>query len=91
MSTGDSQVTVEPAPRVLRWPATPTAQQEVLACMVDMFTQQEIAQMLGKTEAAVRQNLHAARKRLMRYLAETDDTEPAVTTPGRRSDERQQP
>ena len=50
------------------------AQREVLACMVDMFTQQEIAQLLGKTEAAVRQNLHAARKRLTTYLAENDDT-----------------
>ena len=49
----------------------PPAQQEVLACMVDMFTQQEIAQLLGKTEAAVRQNLHAARKRLTRYLDDT--------------------
>ena len=38
-----------------------------------MFTQQEIAQLLGKTEAAVRQNLHAARKRLTKYLAEIDD------------------
>ena len=51
----------------------PPAQQEVLACMVDMFTQQEIAQLLGKTKAAVRQNLYAARKRLTRYLAEIDD------------------
>ena len=30
----------------------------------DMFTAQEIAYLLGKTEAAVRQNLRAARKRL---------------------------
>jgi DNA-directed RNA polymerase specialized sigma24 family protein len=30
--------------------------------MVDTFTRQEAAQLLGKTEAAVRQNLHAARK-----------------------------
>jgi L-threonylcarbamoyladenylate synthase len=35
MSAGDSQVTVEPAPRVLRWPATPTAQQEVLAAAAE--------------------------------------------------------
>jgi RNA polymerase sigma factor (sigma-70 family) len=42
----------------------PVAQRQVLACMVDMFTAQEIAQLLGKTEAAVRQNLCAARKRL---------------------------
>jgi RNA polymerase sigma factor (sigma-70 family) len=42
----------------------PPAQQEVLACIFDMFTQHEIAQLLGKTDAAVRQNLCAARKRL---------------------------
>jgi RNA polymerase sigma factor (sigma-70 family) len=50
----------------------PTAQREVMACMVDMFTQKEIAQLLGKTEAAVRQNLYEARKKLASYLAETD-------------------
>jgi RNA polymerase sigma factor (sigma-70 family) len=42
----------------------PEAQRQVLACMVDMLTAQEIAQLLGKTEVAVRQNLCAARKRL---------------------------
>jgi len=42
----------------------PEAQRQVLACLVDMFTPQEIAQLLGKTEVAVRQNLRAARKRL---------------------------
>jgi DNA-directed RNA polymerase specialized sigma24 family protein len=51
----------------------PPAQREVLACMASMFTQQETAQRLGKTEAAVRQNLCAARKRLARCLAEMDD------------------
>lgn len=69
----------------------PPAQREVLACMVDMFTQQEIAQLLGKTEAAVRQNLHAARTRLTKYLAEIDDEIATATTPGRRTDERQRP
>ena len=53
----------------------PPAQREVLACMVDTFTRQEAAQLLGKTEAAVRQNLCAARKRLARCLAEMDDPE----------------
>ena len=51
----------------------PPAQREVLACMASMFTQQETAERLGKTEAAVRQNLHAARKRLTKYLAQIDD------------------
>jgi DNA-directed RNA polymerase specialized sigma24 family protein len=58
----------------------PPAQREVLACMVDTFTRQEIAQLLGKTEVAVRQNLCAARKRLARCLAEIDD--PEADTPG---------
>jgi RNA polymerase sigma factor (sigma-70 family) len=48
----------------------PEAQREVLACMIDMLTPKEIAQLLGKTEAAVRQNLCAARKSLTSYLAE---------------------
>ena len=51
----------------------PLAQREVMACMVDMLSQKEIAQLLGKTEAAVRQNLRAARKRLANCLAEIDD------------------
>ena len=48
----------------------PPAQREVPACIVDTLTRREIAQLLGKTEAAVRQNLHAARKSLMSHLAE---------------------
>jgi RNA polymerase sigma factor (sigma-70 family) len=47
----------------------PPAQREVLACMVDMFPRKEIAQLLGKTDAAVRQNLCAARKSLVSDLA----------------------
>lgn len=49
----------------------PPAQREVLACMVDMFPRKEIAELLGKTDAAVRQNLFAARKGLLSYLAAT--------------------
>jgi RNA polymerase sigma factor (sigma-70 family) len=59
----------------------PQAQREVLACIVDMFPQREIAQLLGKSEAAIRQNLRAARKRLRSHLAET--------MPGGRPGERQ--
>jgi RNA polymerase sigma factor (sigma-70 family) len=54
----------------------PEAQRQVLACLVDTFSPQEIAQLLGKTEAAVRQNLCAARKRLADCLKETDTTTP---------------
>jgi RNA polymerase sigma factor (sigma-70 family) len=52
----------------------PAAQREVLACMVDMFGRKEIAQLLGKTDAAVRQNLCAARKSLVSYLAEGESS-----------------
>jgi RNA polymerase sigma factor (sigma-70 family) len=55
----------------------PAAQQEVLAYMIDEFTQQEIAQLFGKTEAAVRQNLYMARKRLAACIAEADRQEEA--------------
>jgi RNA polymerase sigma factor (sigma-70 family) len=55
----------------------PPAQREVLACILDEFTRQEIAQLLGKTEAAVRQNLHAARIRLAACLADRDGWEEA--------------
>lgn len=48
----------------------PRAEQEVIAYMIDQFTRREIAQLLGKTEAAVRQNLRAARKRLTAFLVE---------------------
>lgn len=69
----------------------PSAQREVLACMVDMFPRKEIAQLLGKTDAAVRQNLCAARKSLMSYLAEApaaNGPAPAITAMGR-ADEHQ--
>jgi RNA polymerase sigma factor (sigma-70 family) len=47
----------------------PPAQREVLACLVDTFPRKEIAWLLGKTDAAVRQNLCAARKSLGSQLA----------------------
>jgi RNA polymerase sigma factor (sigma-70 family) len=61
--------------------ALPPAQRKVLACMIDTFTLQEIAQLLGKTEAAIRQNLCAARKRLRSYLADTGGTAADSTIP----------
>ena len=48
---------------------------QALACVVDSFRPQEIALLLGKTEAAVRQNLHAARKRLAERLGRTGTRE----------------
>lgn len=50
----------------------PPAQRAVLALVVDGFTPTEIAQMLGKTADAVRQNLHAARTRLTLTLLDQD-------------------
>jgi RNA polymerase sigma-70 factor (ECF subfamily) len=47
------------------------AEREVLAFVVDTFSPHDIAKLLGKTEAAVRQNLCAARRRLTRRLGET--------------------
>jgi RNA polymerase sigma factor (sigma-70 family) len=66
----------------------PPAQREVLTCIVDNFSGPEIAQLLGKTEAAVRQNLRAARKSLANCLAEVDGAEAAASARGRRLDER---
>jgi|HubBroStandDraft_5_1064220.scaffolds.fasta_scaffold391928_1 RNA polymerase sigma factor (sigma-70 family) len=53
----------------------PQAERQALACVVDSFRPQEIALLLGKTEAAVRQNLHAARKRLAERLGRTGTRE----------------
>jgi RNA polymerase sigma factor (sigma-70 family) len=55
----------------------PPAQREVLAWTVDTFKPREIAQLLGKTEAAVRKNLQDVRRRLADCLAETDVAEEA--------------
>jgi RNA polymerase sigma factor (sigma-70 family) len=53
----------------------PDAQRQVLAFVVDEFRPQEIARLLGKTEASVRQNLCAARKQLAERLGRTDRRE----------------
>jgi RNA polymerase sigma factor (sigma-70 family) len=45
-------------------------QREVMACVIDDFTPAEIADLLGRSRTAVRQNLCAARRRLRRYLGE---------------------
>jgi RNA polymerase sigma factor (sigma-70 family) len=55
----------------------PPAQREVLACMFDALTPREIAQFLGKTEAAVRRNLWEVRRKLADCLAEIDGAEEA--------------
>jgi RNA polymerase sigma-70 factor (ECF subfamily) len=47
----------------------PPAQREVMACIVDEFTPAEVAELLGRTPTAVRQNLCAARRRLKQALA----------------------
>jgi RNA polymerase sigma factor (sigma-70 family) len=69
----------------------PPAQRVVLAYITDCFTPKEIAELLGKTEAAVRQNLCAARKKLASCLAQIDGADAVTKTIGRRHDERQRP
>jgi RNA polymerase sigma factor (sigma-70 family) len=63
----------------------PPAQREVMAFITDGFTPGEIATMLGKTPAAVRQNLHAARARLTLELQgppqDTHRTAPPPNSP----------
>jgi RNA polymerase sigma factor (sigma-70 family) len=59
----------------------PPAQRKVLALLVDGHTPQEIAQLLGNTEEAVRQALCAARKRLRKILAETGKPKPPPRHP----------
>jgi DNA-directed RNA polymerase specialized sigma24 family protein len=44
--------------------ALPPAQREVMAFIIDEFEPVEIAALFGKTPAAVRQNLRAARQKL---------------------------
>jgi RNA polymerase sigma factor (sigma-70 family) len=51
------------------------AQREVVACVFDALTPQEIGQLLGKSPEAVRQSLRAARKRLRNYLDGMDGEE----------------
>lgn len=60
----------------------PPGQREVLALAVDQFTPAEMASALGRSPAAVRQSLLAARRRLARRLprqrrAALDDAAPA--------------
>jgi RNA polymerase sigma-70 factor (ECF subfamily) len=47
----------------------PAAQRDVMALIVDEFGPAEVARLLGKNPAAVRQNLRAARRRLQLALS----------------------
>jgi RNA polymerase sigma factor (sigma-70 family) len=71
----------------------PPAQREVMAFITDGFTPTEIATLLGKTPAAVRQNLHAARARLTLELHElrqgTHRTALSPNPPERGTDDQQ--
>jgi RNA polymerase sigma factor (sigma-70 family) len=70
----------------------PPAQREVMAFITDGFTPREIATILGKTPDAVRQNLHAARARLILELHApprgTDCTAPPPNSPEGGPDDR---
>jgi RNA polymerase sigma-70 factor (ECF subfamily) len=48
--------------------ALPMAQRVVMAFIIDGFTPAEVASLLGKNQAAIRQNLRAARQRLAQTL-----------------------
>jgi RNA polymerase sigma factor (sigma-70 family) len=50
----------------------PPMQRTVMALVVDEFTPAQVAEMLGKTPAAVRQTLRSARKHLKGKLREED-------------------
>jgi RNA polymerase sigma factor (sigma-70 family) len=50
----------------------PPAEKAVMALTVDGYRPIEIADMLGKTQPAVRRNLHDGRHRLIRYLQQHD-------------------
>lgn len=70
MQNAEQTVLDEDGRSVLRLLETlPPAQREVLALAVDGFTPTEIAELLGKTRAAVRKNLQFARERLKHELA----------------------
>jgi RNA polymerase sigma factor (sigma-70 family) len=66
----------------------PAAQRQVLQCVVDELKPAEIAILLGKRAEAVRQSLCAARKRLKKHLADTNDADLPQRHTGRRPDER---
>jgi RNA polymerase sigma factor (sigma-70 family) len=68
-------------------PLTPP-EREVMDLILDGLRPAEIAPLLGKTSEAVRQNLCAARKRLKKHLADTNDADLPQRHTGRRPDER---
>ncbi len=52
----------------------PPAQRAALACAFDDLKSTEVAELLGMTPEAVRQNLSAARKRLRKYLGNGEES-----------------
>lgn len=72
----------------------PTAQREVMACVIDGLSYEEIAGAFGKSRDAVRRNLSDARATLVKLLhADREDTRQAIPRnplPGRRPDDPHQ-
>jgi RNA polymerase sigma-70 factor (ECF subfamily) len=66
--------------------ALPPRQREVMAFVVDDFSPAEIAQMLGRTPTAVRNNLRAARERLALDLRRWRAAEQRSTREGTNDD-----
>jgi RNA polymerase sigma factor (sigma-70 family) len=60
----------------------PPGEREALAGTLDELTSVEIAELVGRTPAAVRQNLSAARRRLRKYLADNYGAEITAATHG---------
>lgn len=65
----------------------PPRQREVMKFVCEGYKPKEIAQILGKTPNAVRQNLHAVRRRLMLALEPASSTDLIDTNQHRRGDE----
>lgn len=59
----------------------PPAQRDAMSGIMDDFSPAEIARLLGKNPAAVRQNLRAARRRLTLALSERPALGPATRPP----------
>lgn len=65
----------------------PPSQREVMKFVCEGYKPKEIAQILGKTPNAVRQNLHAVRRRLIPALETASSTGLSETNQHRRGDE----
>ena len=66
----------------------PEGQRAVMACIVDDFKPSEVAELLGKSPAAIRQSLHAARRRLQQQTVRPDHARDQRSTGSTRKEGR---